>query len=377
MARIRLGMVGGGNDAFIGSVHRLASRLDDRYELVAGALSATPVKARASGTALNLKPARIYDDFKAMAIAEAGLKDGIEVVAIVTPNHIHYAAARAFLERGIHVICDKPLTATLLEARQLVAVANDSAALFVLSHNYTGYPLIRQAREMIEHGDLGQIRIVNVEYVQDWLTEKDNSKQAKWRTDPTKSGLGGAIGDIGTNAFNLAGFVTGLKINRLAADLQSFVSGRRLDDNAHMMLRYVGGARGMLWCSQIAPGNENGLRLRVYGEKGGLEWAQENPNQLIFTPYGEPKRLLTRGGAGTGAAAARMCRIPPGHPEGFLESFANIYSEAAIAIEAHRRGVPIPPDVHFPTVHDGLEGLQFVEACVRSSQQDGVWVELA
>ena len=189
--------------------------------------------------------------------------------------------------------------------------------------------------------------------------------------------MGGAVGDIGTNAFNLAGFVTGLKINRLAADLQSFVSGRRLDDNAHVMLRYVGGARGMLWCSQIAPGNENGLRLRVYGEKGGLEWAQENPNQLIFTPYGEPKRLLTRGGAGTGAAAARMCRIPPGHPEGFLESFANIYSEAAIAIEAQRRGVPIPPEVHFPTVHDGLEGLQFVEACVRSSQQDGAWVELA
>ena len=377
MARIRLGMVGGGNDAFIGSVHRFASRLDDRYELVAGALSATPIKARASGTALNLNPARIYDDFKDMAIVEAGLKDGIEVVAIVTPNHIHYTAACAFLERGIHVICDKPLTATLLEARQLVAVANDSAALFILSHNYTGYPLIRQAREMIEHGDLGQIRVVNVEYLQDWLTEKDNSKQAKWRTDPAKSGLGGAIGDIGTHAFNLAGFVTGLKVDRLAADLQSFVPGRRLDDNAHVMLRYGGGARGMLWCSQIAPGNENGLRLRVYGEKGGLEWAQENPNQLIFTPYGEPKRLLTRGGAGTGAAAARMCRIPPGHPEGFLESFANIYSEAAIAIEAQRRGVPIPPEVHFPTVHDGLEGLQFVEACVRSSQQDGAWVGLA
>ena len=191
MARIRLGMVGGGNDAFIGGVHRFASRLDDRYELVAGALSATPIKARASGTALNLNPSRIYDDFKAMAIAEAGLKDGIEVVAIVTPNHIHYAAARAFLERGIHVICDKPLTATLLKVRQLVAVANDSAALFVLSHNYTGYPLIQQAREMIEHGDLGQIRVVNVEYLQDWLTEKDNSKQAKWRTYPVKSGLGG------------------------------------------------------------------------------------------------------------------------------------------------------------------------------------------
>ncbi|MFT5630073.1 MAG: putative dehydrogenase [Gammaproteobacteria bacterium] len=377
MARIRLGMVGGGNDAFIGGVHRFASRLDDRYELVAGALSSTPAKARASGAVLGLDPARTYDDFKAMAIRETRLKDGIEAVAIVTPNHVHYAAAREFLKRGIHVICDKPLTSTLPDARKLVKAAEQSSALFVLTHNYTGYPLIRQAREMIANGELGDIRVVNVEYAQDWLTQDDDSKQAVWRTDPARSGLGGATGDIGTHAFNLAGFVTGLKLDRLAADLQSFVSGRALDDNGHVMLRYAGGARGLLWCSQVAPGNENGLRLRVYGEKGGLEWAQENPNQLWFTPFGEPKRLLTRSGAGTGPAAARMCRIPPGHPEGYLEGFANIYSEAAIAIEAHRTGAPIPPEVQFPTVQDGLEGVQFVDACVRSSKRDGAWVGLA
>ena len=377
MARIRLGMVGGGNDAFIGGVHRFASRLDDRYELVAGALSSTPQKARASGAVLGLDPARTYDDFKVMAIREAGLEDGIEAVTIVTPNHVHYAAAREFLKRGIHVICDKPLTSTLPEARNLVKAAERSSALFVLTHNYTGYPLIRQAREIITNGELGDIRVVNVEYAQDWLTQDDDSKQAAWRTDPAQSGLGGATGDIGTHAFNLAGFVTGLKLERLAADLQSFVSGRALDDNGHVMLRYAGGARGLLWCSQVAPGNENGLRLRVYGEKGGLEWAQENPNQLWFTPFGEPKRLLTRGGAGTGPAAARMCRIPPGHPEGYLEGFANIYSEAAIAIEAHRTGARVPPEVQFPTVQDGLEGVQFVDACVRSSKRDGAWVGLA
>ena len=377
MARIRLGMVGGGNDAFIGGVHRFASRLDDRYELVAGALSSTPQKARASGAVLGLDPARTYDDFKAMAIREARLEDGIEAVAIVTPNHVHYAAAREFLKRGIHVICDKPLTSTLPEARKLVKAAERSSALFVLTHNYTGYPLIRQAREIITNGELGDIRVVNVEYAQDWLTQDDDSKQAAWRTDPAQSGLGGATGDIGTHAFNLAGFVTGLKLERLAADLQSFVSGRALDDNGHVMLRYAGGARGLLWCSQVAPGNENGLRLRVYGEKGGLEWAQENPNQLWFTPFGEPKRLLTRGGAGTGPAAGRMCRIPPGHPEGYLEGFANIYSEAAIAIEAHRTSAPVPPEVQFPTLQDGLEGVQFVDACVRSSKRDGAWVGLA
>ena len=374
---IRLGMVGGGNDAFIGGVHRIAARIDGRFELVAGALSSTPDKARASGVALGLDPARTYDDFKSMAIREARLKDGIEAVAIVTPNHVHYAAAREFLKRGIHVICDKPLTSTMAEARKLVKAAEDSDALFVLTHNYTGYPLIRQARQMVAEGALGNLRVVQVEYAQDWLTQADDSKQAAWRTDPAQSGLGGSTGDIGTHAFNLAGFVTGLELDRLSADLQAFVGGRQLDDNAHVMLRFKGGARGMLWCSQVAPGNENGLRLRVYGDKGGLEWGQENPNQLWFTPYGEPKRLLTRGGAGANAAANRVTRIPGGHPEGYLEGFATIYREAADAIEAHRDGRDLSSDVVYPTVQDGLAGMQFVDACVRSSKRDGAWVSLA
>ena len=277
---IRLGMVGGGNDAFIGGVHRIASRIDGRYRLVAGALSSTPEKARASGEALGLPADRIYDDFKSMAIREARLKDGIEAVSIVTPNHVHFAAAREFLKRGIHVICDKPLTSTLGDARKLVKAAEASGALFILTHNYTGYPMIRQAREMVANGEIGAIRVVQVEYPQDWLTIEQDFKQAVWRTDPAQSGAGGSTGDIGTHAFNLASFVTGLELESLAADIQAFVPGRRVDDNAHVMLRFKGGARGMLWSSQVAPGNENALRLRVYGENGGLEWAQEDPNCL-------------------------------------------------------------------------------------------------
>ena len=374
--RIRLGMVGGGNDAFIGAVHRIASRIDDRYELVAGALSSTPERARASGAALGLPADRTYDDFKQMAIREARLKNGVEAVAIVTPNHVHYAAAREFLKRGIHVICDKPLTSTLADAKKLVKAAESSDALFVLTHNYTGYPMVRQAREMVAAGDIGKVRVVQVEYPQDWLSEEQDFKQAAWRTDPERSGAGGSTGDIGTHAHNLACFVTGLRVESLAADLQAFVSGRKLDDNGHVMLRFSGGARGMLWCSQVAPGNENALRLRVYGEKGGLEWAQENPTNLWFTPLGEPKRLITRNGAGAGAAAARMSRIPPGHPEGYLEGFANIYSEAAEAIEAKRQGKALSPDVVYPTIQDGLRGMHFVDACVRSSARNAAWVDL-
>ena len=303
-ARIRLGMVGGGKDAFIGGVHRIAARIDDEYELVAGALSSTPEKSRASGAALGLAPDRTYDDFATMAKREARRKNGIEAVAIVTPNHMHAPAAREFLKRGIHVICDKPLTATLAEAKRLQKAAAESDALFILTHNYTGYPMIRQARAMVADGTIGKVRVVQAEYAQDWLAtpvEETGSKQAGWRTDPARSGAGGSTGDIGTHAYNLASFVTGLKLESLAADLQSFVPGRRLDDNGHVLLRFEGGARGMLWCSQVATGKENGLRLRVYGEKGGLEWSQEDPNYLWYTPLGEPKRLITRGGAGTNA----------------------------------------------------------------------------
>lgn len=374
MTRIRLGMVGGGNDAFIGGVHRIAARIDDRFELVAGALSSTPEKAQASGKALGLP--RIYDDYKAMAIREARLKDGIEAVSIVTPNHVHYLAAREFLKRGIHVICDKPLTSTLGDARKLVKAAEQSDALFILTHNYTGYPMVRQAREMIAAGDIGTIRVVQVEYPQDWLTQHEDFKQAEWRTDPARSGAGGSTGDIGTHAHNLACFVTGLRVESLAADLDAFVPGRQVDDNGHVMLRFAGGAKGMLWCSQVAPGNENALRLRVYGDKGGLEWAQEDPNYLWFTPFGEPKRLITRNGSGAGEAAARMSRVPPGHPEGYLEGFANIYSEAAEAIEARRAGRDVGTEVIFPTIQDGLRGVEFIDACVRSSKRNAAWVTL-
>lgn len=375
--RIRLGMVGGGNDAFIGGVHRIASRIDNKYDLVAGALSSTPEKSQASGAALGLAPERIYDDFKQMAIREARLKDGIEAVSIVTPNHVHYQAAREFLKRGIHVICDKPLTSTLSDAKKLVKAAESSDALFVLTHNYTGYPMVRQAREMIAAGDLGELRVVQVEYPQDWLTIHQDFKQAEWRTDPARSGAGGSTGDIGTHAFNLVGFTTGLELESLSADIQSFVQGRQVDDNAHVLLRFRGGARGMLWSSQVAPGNENALRLRVYGDKGGLEWAQEDPNYLWHSPFGEPKRLITRNGAGAGQPAARVSRIPPGHPEGYLEGFANLYNEAAEAIVASRTGGEMPSEVVFPTVHDGLKGVQFVDACVRSSARNAAWVSFS
>ena len=381
--RIRLGMVGGGSGAFIGGVHRMAARLDDQFELVAGALSSTPEKAKASGLELGLDPSRTYSDYKEMAIREAKLKNGIEAVAIVTPNHVHYEAAKEFLKRGIHVICDKPLTSTLADARKLKKLADESDALFVLTHNYTGYPMVRQAREMIANGDLGAIRLVQMEYPQDWLTEnieQSGQKQASWRTDPARSGAGGSTGDIGTHAYNLGAFVSGLELEELSADLDSFVEGRALDDNAHVLMRFKAKdgqrAKGMLWCSQVAPGHENGLKVRVYGTKGGLEWVQADPNYLWYTPFGEPKRLITRGGAGAGAAAARVTRIPSGHPEGYLEGFANIYTEAARAIHAKRKGETLDPSVVYPTIDDGLKGMLFVDACVQSSKRNGAWVKL-
>ena len=377
--RIRLGMVGGGRDAFIGGVHRIASRLDDHYELLAGAFSSTAEKSALSAIDLGVEKSRAYASFTEMAEKESARDDGIEAVSIVTPNHLHFAAAKAFLQQGIHVICDKPLTSSLDDARELVKIASDSKAMFVLTHNYTGYPMMRQARAMVEAGELGDIRVVQVEYAQDWLStrlEESGQKQADWRTDPQRSGMGGCIGDIGTHAFNLAAFVTQLELDSLSADIQTFVQDRALDDNAHVMLRYKGGARGMLWSSQVAAGNENALRLRVYGSKGGIEWSQEDPNYLWFTPLGEPKRLLTRGGSGATDAANAVTRIPGGHPEGYLEGFANLYTDAAHAIIAHRQGGTALTDSLLPTVHDGLAGVAFVTAVVTSSKEGGVWKSL-
>jgi predicted dehydrogenase len=377
--KIRLGMVGGGQGAFIGAVHRIAARIDGMYDLVAGALSSDAERAKASGRELGFAEDRCYGSFEEMAKREARLKDGIEAVAIVTPNHMHAPVAEAFLKRGIHVICDKPLTTTLREAKRLAALVEKSGKVFALTHNYTGYPMVRQARAMIEAGELGDIRLVHAEYVQDWLTERTEdtgNKQAEWRTDPARSGVGGAVGDIGTHAYNLACFVSGLDAESLAADLTSFVEGRRLDDNVHVMMRYANGARGMLWASQVAPGNENRLTLGVYGTKGGLEWAQMDPNYLWFTPFGGEKRLITRGGVGSGPAAARVTRVPPGHPEGYLEGFANIYAEAARAILAARDGRAPDKDVLYPTVEDGVKGVAFIEACVKSSGRNAAWVKL-
>jgi predicted dehydrogenase len=375
--RIRYGMVGGGEGAFIGAVHRLAARMDDQFELVAGALASTPEKAKASGEALGLPADRNYGSLEEMAKQEAQRADRIEAVVIVAPNDVHFPAAMAFLAQGFHVICDKPLTSTLADAKALAETVRKSGKLFILTHNYTGYPMVRQARAMVAGGELGPIRVVQAEYPQDWLTtrlEATGQKQAAWRTDPTRSGAGGCIGDIGTHAMNLAAFVSGLTLDSVAADLTTFVPGRRLDDNVHVMLRFKGGAKGMLWASQIAPGNENALRLRVYGEKAGLDWEQEQPNHLWFTPFGEPKRLITRGGAGAGAEAGRVTRVPPGHPEGYLEGFANIYQEAARAIRAAREGRPVPADVVIPSVEDGVAGMTFIDACLRSSSAGGGWV---
>ena len=376
MRRLKLGMVGGGQGAFIGGVHRIAARIDDRWDLVAGAFSSDPDRARASAAELNVAPDRAYGSFAEMAEAEAARADGIDAVAIVTPNHMHAPPAVAFLKAGIHVICDKPLAATMDQAREIADAVAASGKQFILTHNYTGYPLIRQARQMVADGELGDLRVVQVEYPQDWLAEATSNKQADWRTDPARSGAGGCVGDIGTHAYNLACFVTGLRAERLAADLDAFVPGRPVDDNVHVMLRFPGGVKGMLWASQVAVGNENALRLRVYGTRGGLEWAQENPNVMRFTRFGASTQILTRGGAGAIAAGTRVTRIPPGHPEGYLEGFATIYAEAADLVAHARDGTALPEGLHVPDIEDGLDGMRFIAACIASSRDDGVWTAL-
>ena len=375
--RVRLGMVGGGQGAFIGAVHRIAARIDDLYDFCAGALSSNAERALASARELGLAEDRSYADVEAMIAGETSRDDGVEAVSIVTPNHMHFPVAKAFLDAGIHVICDKPMTVTSAEAEELIEVAEANNRILAVTYNYSGYPMIRQARAMVADGALGDIRVVQVEYAQDWLTEDLEStgqKQASWRTDPAKSGAGGCVGDIGTHAYQLACFVTGLELDSLCADLTAFVDGRKLDDNVNVLLRFRGGAKGMLWASQVAPGNENNLQLRVFGTRGGLTWRQENPNELMHLPFGEPARRITRGGAGAGDAAAALTRIPAGHPEGYLEGFANLYREIAAAIRAGGDGRSA--NGQFPRGADGLKGVAFVEATVNSSQKGAVWVDL-
>ncbi|HVW50559.1 MAG TPA: Gfo/Idh/MocA family oxidoreductase [Trinickia sp.] len=378
--RIRWGMVGGGQGAFIGAVHRMAARLDDRYLLVAGAPSSNSERARASGAQLRLDPERVYTDYRTMARVEAQRPDGIEVVSIVAPNHLHYDVACAFLDAGIHVVCDKPLTRTLAEADALVTRTRASGQLFGVTYPYSGYPLVRHARDLVRSGQLGEIRVVQAEYAQDWLAdavEETSHKQAAWRTDPAQAGEGGCVADIGTHAFHLLGFVTGMNVDQLSAELTRFVPGRRVDDDAQVRLRFANGARGMLWASQVAPGCQNGLMLRVFGTEGSLTFQQEKPDELWLTPLrGAPQRL-TRGGLGLSPAALRATRLPAGHPEGFVEAFGQLYRDMADQVEARRHGrLPDPMSLLLPDVVDGANGMQFVDAALRSSREDGAWVEM-
>tara|TARA_B100000131_G_scaffold125368_1_gene122635 strand:+ start:223 stop:1368 length:1146 start_codon:yes stop_codon:yes gene_type:complete len=379
MEKIKLGMVGGGEGAFIGEVHRIAARMDERFHLCAGALCSDPERSLKSALDLGLPEDRSYSDYKEMAISESQRDDGINFVSIVTPNHLHHPIAKAFLEVGINVICDKPMTMNSEEAQELIDISESSDLIFAVTYNYSGYPLIREAREIIKKGELGSIRIIKVEYIQDWLTEPIEStgqKQASWRVDPKKSGIGGSIGDIGTHAFHLAHFVTQQLPNKISADLSCFVEGRELDDNAHILMRYESGAKGMIWSSQVAPGNENNLKIQIYGEKGGLIWQQENPNELILNLLNQPSRRLTRGSSFVGDQSARLTRIPAGHPEGYLEGFANIYREVADEFSAKISGKPISKDILYPTSKEGLYGVSFIEAAIESNSKDSVWTDL-
>jgi len=380
LQKIKYGMVGGGEGAFIGDIHRIASRIDNRFELVAGALSSNPERAALSAKNIGIDDDRSYASFEQMAQAEKNREDGIDAVVIVTPNHMHFPVAKAFLEQGIAVICDKPVTLDLEQAQTLEKIIAQSNSFFRLTHNYTGYPLVRYARELVQEGVLGKLRLVQVEYAQDWLSAKEedtDNKQAKWRTDPSKSGAGGSLGDIGTHAFNLAQFMADLSVQEVCADIDAFVDGRVLDDNAHVMLRFNKGAKGTLWCSQVAPGNANALKIRIYGDKGGLEWAQEDPNQLWHSPLGEPTQKLIRGGHGITDVANRISRTPAGHPEGYLEGFANLYRDIADALLLHKEGKVIPAHLQLvPGIKEGVAGLQFVESVVASAKANSQWVAL-
>ncbi len=374
-ARLRLGMVGGGEGAFIGGVHRMAARLDDRWTLVAGAFSSDPARSQAFGRSLGLAQERCYGDWRAMAQAEAKRADRIDAVAIVTPNHMHHGPAKAFLEAGVAVICDKPLTTTLDDALDLADAVRRAGLPFVLTHNYSGYAMVRQMRAMVADGVLGALRVVQAEYAQDWLaSDQTGNKQADWRGDPKRAGGGGALGDIATHAYHLAAYVTGSAADAVSAETSRFVPGRRLDDDVQIRLRWAGGARGQLWASQVAIGCANGLRLRVYGEKAALEWSQEEPDLLRFARLGEAPRTMRRGGPGLSPAAQAATRIPAGHPEGYLEGFAQIYADAADLIGAHKQGRAHA--TMLPDVDDGVDGMRFIQAALDSAAGDGRWVAL-
>jgi predicted dehydrogenase len=374
--RLRAGIVGGGAGAFIGSVHRIAAELDSQALVVAGAMSSDAERAKQSADAWYLD--RSYASFQKMATDEAARPDGIDFVIVATPNNMHFPVAKAFLEAGISVVCDKPMTFTLEEAQELVKLVESKKNLvFAVTHNYTGYPAVRQAREMVQRGELGEIRKVMVEYIQDWLmepVEKSGQKQAAWRTDPARAGISCCVGDIGTHGENLMEYITGLRIKSLCAELNSFVPGRQLDDDANMLLRLEKGAKGYLSCSQIACGEENNLNIRIYGSKAGLEWHQQDPNYLIVKPEGKPWQRLTRGQGYMGEAAKAATRTPPGHPEGYLEGFATLYKHIVADIRRVKSGQA--PQGGYPTAKDGLRGIHFVIKAVESSKKGAVWVDM-
>ncbi len=378
MTKLKMGMVGGGKDAFIGAVHRMAAALDSQIDFVAGALSSTPEKAKASGVELGLAEDRAYGSWEEMLSGELARPEDerIDFVSIVTPNHVHFPVAHAFAEAGFNVISDKPLVHTSEQANALIDAVEKTGIVFAVTYNYSGYPMIKEARHLVASGQLGKVRKVIVEYNQGWLAEEASNKQADWRTDPARSGVAGAIGDIGSHAEQLVSYVTGLELSEICADLTAFVPGRRLDDDGNLLLRFEGGARGVLIASQIASGEENGLRLRVYGETGGLEWHQENPTELLVKPSGEPLQVRKPNNPYLSDAAKHASRIPAGHPEAFLEAFANVYRGAAAAMRARKQGGAVPTDaLDFPTVYDGARGVHFIEKTVESSQSETKWTD--
>ena len=380
--KIRYGMVGGGRGAFIGAVHRIAANIDGQIELVCGAFSSDPEKSKASGADFFLEPSRCYGSFEEMILAEKALPADkrMDFIAIVTPNFMHFAPAKLALENGFHVLSDKPATFNLAEAKELSTIVDKTGLLYGLTHNYTGYPLVKQAREMVHAGLLGKIRKVVVEYPQGWLAtrlEESGQKQAAWRTDPARSGAAGCVGDIGTHAENLAEYITGLQIQELAADLTAFVEGRQLDDDANVLLRFEGGAKGVLHCSQISVGEENNLNIRVYGETGGLEWHQKEPNTLLVKWQDKPMEVLRTANGYLGAAAAANSRTPAAHPEGYLEAFANIYRNFANHIRCRLAGnEPDALTLDYPKIEDGVRGMAFIDAVVSSSKHNSAWTKV-
>jgi predicted dehydrogenase len=379
--KLRLGMIGGGQGAFIGAVHRIAARMDDEYELVCGAFSSNAEKAKASGLLLGLSPGRVYTSYQELIEKEKQLPEDerVQVISIVTPNHLHFGPAKLALESGFHVILDKPMTFSLAEAKELEKVVKASGKRFCLTHTYNGYPMVKEARQLVADGKLGKIRKVYVEYPQGWLStflEGEDNKQASWRTDPSKSGIAGAMGDIGTHAFNLAEYVSGLQVTKLCADINTVVEGRKLDDDGAALLKFDNGASGVLIASQVAAGDENNIKVRVYGEKGGLEWQQDNANTLLLKWLDKPAEILRTGAGYLSSYAMYNARIPAGHPEGYLEAFANLYRNFALSIKADIAGKPAEKEwLDYPGIEDGIRGMAFVENVIASGKSDAKWTD--